>query len=171
MNLKSGLSHTVWRLEGLIAAGQSTLLLVLRLIYGSQFVMTGYGKLQHLEKVTVFFADLGIPAPGFSAGLVGTTELVGGMLLVIGFGTRLAAVPLIFSMGVAYLTAHRDAAFRSLEAFTEQAPYPFLLASLILLAFGAGWVSVDALIMGRGARGAAPAPPHAKEHLASAVSS
>lgn len=171
MNIPPLIRRVTERLGCLAVAGQSFLLLALRLIYGGQFVMTGYGKLAHLDKVASFFTDLGIPMPGFNAALVGTTEMVGGALLVIGLGTRLAAIPLIISMIVAYLTAHAAEAFKSLEAFTDQAPYQFLLASLILLAFGAGRLSCDAWIARWLRRRKDFENADAKEHLASAPAS
>lgn len=123
--------------------GQSAVLLWLRLVYGGLFAQTGWGKLAHLERTSGFFDSLGLPAPGFTAVLVGATELVGGVLLVLGAGTRLAAVALATVMGVALATAHAADAFASLTALTEQPPYPFLLAVLALAAFGAGHPSVD----------------------------
>jgi len=146
MKLLSLLSGARRWLGPLQTVGQSLLLLALRLIYGGQFLLTGHGKLTHLERTTEFFSSLGIPAPGFHAALVGGTEMIGGALLVLGLGTRLAAVPLTISMVVAYLTAHREDAFRSLDDFTSQAPYPFLLACLLLLAFGPGRAALDALV-------------------------
>lgn len=125
---------------------QDTVLLAFRLLYGSQFFLTGRGKLLHLDRTTAFFADLGIPAPGFHAVFVGGIEMIGGALLVAGLGTRLAAVPLSVSMVVAYLTAHRAEAFASVEAFTSQEPYPFLVACLVVLAFGPGRAAIDAWI-------------------------
>lgn len=167
MNTGSSLWRMIGRLGCVAVAGQSLLLLALRLIYGGQFLVAGYGKLQHLEKVTAFFTHLGIPAPGFNAALVGTTEAVGGALLVIGLGTRLAAVPLVIAMIVAYLTAHAADAFNSLKAFTGQPPYQFLLASLILLAFGPGWASADALIRRRFRPRHPSTNMEEKEHVAS----
>ena len=144
--LLSRLLPLVARLRPLEAVAQDAMLLLLRLLYGGQFVMTGHGKLVNLERTTQFFTELGIPAPGFHALLVGSIEMVGGALLVAGLGTRLAAIPLSVSMVVAYLTAHRDEAFLSIDDFTSQAPYQFLLACLILLAFGPGRVALDALV-------------------------
>ena len=76
-----------------------------RLGVGWVFAQSGWGKLHNLEQVTGFFTDLGLPAPGFHAVLVSTTELVCGSLVLIGFATRLAAVPLIVTMIVAIRTA------------------------------------------------------------------
>ena len=132
------------KISPLAAIGQSALLLALRLLYGGQYIQTGRGKLMHLDRTTQFFADLHIPAPGFHAVLVGSTEFFGGILLVLGLGTRFATVPLTISMIIAYLTAERAEAFKSLDGFTSVAPYQFLLACLILMAFGPGKVALDA---------------------------
>jgi len=129
--------------------GQSAVLLALRLVYGWFFIETGWGKLMRFERTTDFFASLGLPAPTLSAGAAAVTELAGGILLVLGAGTRYAAAALSVVLLVAYLTAHREDAFQSLAAFTEQAPYPFLVACLVVLAFGAGRFSADGVIRAR----------------------
>src|SRR5271156_1750111 len=72
--------------------------LLARLTLGITFVGTGWGKLHHLEKVTAYFTELGLPAPHFQATLVGSTELVGGALVLLGIGSRLASLPLLFTM-------------------------------------------------------------------------
>lgn len=125
---------------------QGLVLLALRAIYGGFFVQTGWGKLSHLERTTAFFAELGLPLPQVMAIQAGTTELVGGLLLAAGLGGRFAAAALTGVMVVALATAHAGDGFQSLEAFTEQAPYPFLVACLVILAFGAGRFSLDAIL-------------------------
>src|SRR6266478_1355197 len=72
-------------------------------------VGTGWGKLHDLDKVTEFFTELGIPAPGFNAVLASTAEFVCGSLLLAGLFSRLASLPLIVTMIVAIVTAKRDA--------------------------------------------------------------
>lgn len=127
-------------------AAQSTVLLLIRVSMGWGFFLTGKGKLINLERTTRFFDSLELPLPKFQAILAGSTEMIGGLLLIAGLGTRLISVPLAFTMVVAYLTAHRDEAFASLSDFTDQAPFPFLMAALVTLAFGAGKFSVDRLL-------------------------
>ncbi len=119
---------------------------MIRITMGWGFFLTGKGKLLHLEKTTNFFASLNLPAPKFQAMLAGSTEMCGGLLLLAGLGTRLISIPLAFTMVVAYLTAHREDAFKSLSDFTDQAPFPFLMAALVTLAFGAGKISLDHLL-------------------------
>lgn len=136
------------------------LLLLVRLCWGWQFFLTGKGKLANLERTTEFFAGLGIPAPALNAMVVGSLECFGGLLLLIGLASRPIAAALAGSMVVAFVTADRDAllgVFTDLQAFVAAAPFPFLLATLLVIAFGPGRFSVDAVLRRRVASGAAPA--------------
>lgn len=128
---------------------QSPLLLAMRLYWGWQFFGTGKGKLMNHEKVTAFFGSLHIPFPSFNAYLAGGTECLGGLLLLIGLGSRLVCLPLIFVLIIAYLTAEIDsvkALFSDPDKFTSATPFLFLVACAVVLAFGPGKFSVDALL-------------------------
>ena len=132
---------------------QSPLLLAVRLYWGWQFAQTGWGKLTHLDRTAEFFESLSIPLPKLNAIAAGATECGGGVLLALGLFARPASVPLIFTMLVAYWTADRDAlnAIGSdPDKFVTAAPFLFLLASLVVLAFGPGKLSLDALLGGKG---------------------
>ena len=139
----------------LIRAGsglQSPFLLAVRLYWGWQFAQTGWGKLSDIHKVIGFFTDLGIPAPALNAWFVSSLEFAGGLLLILGLGSRLIALPLLIDMIVAYTTADREALFSILSSpdkFMAAAPFTFLMASLIVLVFGPGKASLDALLAGR----------------------
>jgi putative oxidoreductase len=127
---------------------QSPLLLAIRLYWGWQFAQSGLGKLRNLDRTAGFFESLNIPLPKVNAVIAGGTECLGGVLLALGLFARPASVPLIFTMLVAYWTADRDAlnAIGSdPDQFVTAAPFLFLLASLIVLAFGPGRLSLDAL--------------------------
>jgi len=126
--------------------------LAARIVFGQAFLLTGWGKLHDLEKITAFFESLGIPAANVQAPLVATVEFVGGILLLLGLGTRISALLLSGTMVVAVLTAHmKDFAIDS--SFADIAPLPFLVATLWLMAKGAGKLSVDHLLAVRSARG------------------
>jgi putative oxidoreductase len=128
---------------------QSPLLHAIRLDWGGQFAQTGWGKLMHLPDTTEFFTSLGLPFPGLNAALAGSTECFGGTLLLLGLGSRLVAIPLIFTMIVAYSTADKEAAqaiFSDPDKFTAATPFLFLFACLIVLAFGPGKASLDYLL-------------------------
>jgi putative oxidoreductase len=125
----------------------SPLLLAIRLIWGWQFTLTGWGKLEHLHRVTGFFASLGIPLPGVMAPAISLLEFVGGILLIAGFLTRLTGFLLAADMFVAYLVSDRAALLTVFSndptKFYSADPFTFFMASLIVLAFGAGYFSVD----------------------------
>lgn len=128
---------------------QSPFLLLIRLYWGQQLIQTGWGKLHTLDKVTEFFTSLGIPAPAANAVFIGSLELVGGVLLILGLASRLIAVPLIISMSVAFVTADREALFSVFsdpDKFYAAAPYTFLFAVLLVFVFGPGRLSLDELI-------------------------
>ncbi len=128
---------------------QSPLLLAVRLYWGWQFAQTGWGKLTHLDRTAGYFESLNIPLPKVNAIMAGGTECVGGALLALGLFARPASVPLIFTMLVAYWTADREAlnAITSEpDKFVTASPFLFLLASLIVLTFGPGKLSLDALL-------------------------
>lgn len=137
------------RLETLAGFLSSPLILVLRLFWGWQFAQAGWGKLMNLEKTAGFFGSIGIPFSYLSAIMAGGTEFLGGLLLAFGLWTRVASLPLIFTMVVAYATAHREellAIGSDPEKFTSAAPFLFLLVSTVTLAFGPGIFSVDRLL-------------------------
>ncbi len=136
------------KFDGLASGLQSPLLLVIRLYWGWHFAQTGWGKLTHLEKTASFFESINIPLPKLNALAAGSTECVGGILLALGLFARPAAVPLAFTMIVAYATADSEALhaiFSEPDKFLEAAPFLFLAAALLVLAFGPGKFSLDAL--------------------------
>jgi len=128
---------------------QSVFLLFVRLYWGWQFVVDGWGKLHNLPKVIEYFGSLGLPAPGPTAVFVSILELVGGVLLALGLGSRLIALLLTGNMTMAYITGDREALlsiFSDPDKFIAAAPFSYLMASLIVLIFGPGRFSLDALL-------------------------
>ena len=131
---------------------QSPFLLAVRLYWGWQFMQAGWGKLHDIGKVVGFFTNLGIPAPALNAYFVSGLEFAGGLLLALGLGSRLIALPLTIDMIVSYITADREALFSIIsnpDKFTAAAPYTFLVASLLVLIFGPGKLSLDTLLAKR----------------------
>jgi putative oxidoreductase len=155
MTLSSGYA----KLDGLLATLgswlQPVLLLVIRGWWGWSFFLTGKGKLLNLERTTSFFTELGLPLPKLNAIMAGSTECFGGLLLLLGLGSRLVSVPLIFTMIVAYATADKEALaaiFSDTDKFTGATPFLFLLACVIVFAFGPGKISLDALLFKKSAK-------------------
>lgn len=129
---------------------QSPFLLAVRLVWGWQFLESGLGKLAHIDKVTSFFTELNIPAPSLNAHFNAGLETVGGILLMLGLGSRLISLPLVISMTVAFLTAEHDKFFSFFSdsgTFFGADAFPFLMSSLLVLLFGPGFFSFDGLIV------------------------
>jgi putative oxidoreductase len=145
--------HAIARIYGfLIKIGdnlQSLFLLYLRITWGHQFILTGLGKLNAIEKTAAYFSTLHFSNPYFDAYLVGWVEFLGGLCLLSGFASRLASIPLIIIMIMALSTAHA-AAISNFEALFDpitlalQTPYPFLIACITIFVFGPGRISIDA---------------------------
>lgn len=130
---------------------QSLFLLYMRLVWGHQFFITGISKFANIGMVDQFFTTLNLSHPLMVAYVVAFFETVGGLCLFFGFASRLAAIPLAIIMISALSLAHSEA-FIQLRFLLEpsllvhQAPYPFLLTSLLVFIFGPGRVSIDALL-------------------------
>lgn len=128
---------------------QHFLLLAFRLYWGWGFVNAGLHKLGAIGETSAFFAQLSIPFPGINAYAVAIIELVGGLCLMAGFASRLAAIPLSIVMIVALITAHSKGTFQIFtdsSSFLAQAPITFLMVTLVVFVFGPGWFSLDYLI-------------------------
>jgi len=145
--------NTIGRLYLKFAALASSLkslfLLAVRLYWGWQLIETGWGKMQHLDRVTAFFSSLNIPLPGLNAHFVAGLEVVGGIALILGVASRLFGLLLTIDLLVAYWTADRvalNSIFSDPGKFYGADPYTFLFAALIVLIFGAGLFSIDAWI-------------------------
>jgi len=137
------------RVFGYLSYLQSPLLLFVRVYWGWQLEQSGWGKLHNLDKVTEFFTSLNLPFPGQMAVFISCVEFFGGIFLILGLLSRMTALVLTINMFMAYITADREA-FVSLisdpDKFAAAAPFVFLCVSLLILIFGSGILSVDALI-------------------------
>lgn len=127
---------------------QHPFLLFVRLYWGIQLMQSGWGKLHNLDKVTEFFTSLGLPMPGHMAVFISCVELFGGLFLALGLLSRMTSLVLTINMFMAYFLGDREALraiFSDPDKFTAAAPYVFLVAAVIVLVFGPGIFSLDAL--------------------------
>ena len=137
------------RLIALASYLRSPFLLFVRLYWGFQMMQTGWGKLHNIGKVVEFFTSLGIPLPSLNAPFIVGLEFLGGILIMLGLGSRLLALLLTGDMIVAFIAADREALFSIFsdpDKFYAAAPYTFLIAFLIVLILGPGRVSLDAVL-------------------------
>ncbi|MFO0598394.1 MAG: DoxX family protein [Myxococcaceae bacterium] len=122
--------------------GKSVSLLALRVVVGTVFFGSGKGKLEHLSDVIEYFRSLNIPAPELQAPFVAGLEMVGGILIILGLGTRLIVGPLAVTMFVAIATAKWEdvEGFRSFVGLQE---VDYVIMFGVLLMLGPGKASVD----------------------------
>jgi len=124
-------------------------LLLIRLALGVVFAMHGWMKLTvfGLAGTAGFLAQLGVPLPNVNAAVLIAVELVGGVLLAVGAGTRIVGALLAFSMLVATVAAH------GANGFFLPSGYEFTLTlTLVTMAIvitGAGRYSLDARLLAR----------------------
>ena len=94
----------------LIKHGDGIAALTLRLYLVPIFWMKGTNKLVHFQQTVEWFGNtdwgLGLPFPMLLATLATSVEIIGAILLALGFLTRLISIPLIITMLVAIVTVH-----------------------------------------------------------------
>lgn len=127
-----------------------TALLIVRVITGLTMFMHGWQKLTGpgFGGVGDMFAGMDIPLPAVAGPLVMLVELIGGVLLVLGLGTRVVGAAFVVVMLGALFFVHLSAGFYAADGGYELV---LLLAavSAALSVSGPGAWSLDAVIAGR----------------------
>ncbi len=121
-------------------------ILLARLFVGYFFLETGWSKIHNLDAMTTRFTQWGIPWPAFNAALSGYTEFLGGLLVLIGLGTRLVSIPMVINMAVA-VVAVKMSGVTSLNDFVELDEPLYALVFFWLIFTGPGPVSVDTVLL------------------------
>jgi putative oxidoreductase len=150
---------TKWLFGSVDKAPAATILL--RLMAGSVFLWEGILKFVYPNLGIGRFTKLGIPAPGIMGPFVAILEIVGGILLISGFLTRLIAIPFIIEMIVAMLSTKIPMLRGTYPLALAPSPptagiwlvlheirseYAQFMISLFFLLAGPGRLSIDALI-------------------------
>jgi putative oxidoreductase len=110
-----------------------------RWLAGAVLVSVSLSKFTRHEDLVAAFERYGIPFPDQSVYLAGTIELLGGLLLLIGLLTRLAALAVAGNMFVAVLTGGRI----DVDFYHTGLGSLLFLAALFLLWSGPGRVAID----------------------------
>src|ERR1700741_1683695 len=79
--------------------------LVMRLVVGYVFMLTGWGKLNNLPQMIQNFTEWGIPFPNILTPFISGVECFGGILLMLCLFTRIPAAMLAVVMLVAIKSA------------------------------------------------------------------
>jgi putative oxidoreductase len=121
---------------------------IARVLLALMFVLAGFGKLTGLEGTAGYIASKGLPMPMVLAVAVGALELVAGVMLIVGWQARWAALALAVFTVVASVIFHNYWAMPAEQQMMQQLMFMKNLAVtgglLLLFAFGAGALSLDA---------------------------
>jgi putative oxidoreductase len=120
--------------------------LIMRLVVGYVFMLTGWGKLTNLPQVTQNFIEWGIPFPNILTPFVSGVECFGGAMLILGLFTRIPAAMLAVVMVVAIKSA-KWGDVDSLETLLGFEEVTYFAAFLWLAIAGPGAVSLDRLLL------------------------
>lgn len=123
-------------------------LVIARILLALMFVLAGISKLTGLEGTAGYIGSQGLPAPMLLAVGAGVVELVAGVLLIIGWQARWAALALAAFTLVASVIFHNFWAVPEAQQMTQQLMFMKNISVvgglLFVFAFGAGTLSLDA---------------------------
>ena len=127
---------------------QDPLALAGRLLMALLFLPAGIGKLTGFAGTVGYISSVGLPMPQLGAVVALVVEIVGGLALIAGYGTRLAAIVLAAFTLVASFFFH---AYWAVPADQQMIPQLLFYKNiavvgglLTIAAWGAGAWSVDA---------------------------
>ena len=128
---------------------QPLALLILRLVLGAVMIVHGYPKVTSFGHFQQMIRGIGLP--GWMAYLSAATEFLGGILIVLGFFTRYAALAILIDLSVAIWKVHWKVGFRGDKGYE----FPLAVAAIAfaLIFFGGGPMSLDSV---RGGGGGSP---------------
>nr|WP_315483856.1 DoxX family protein [uncultured Undibacterium sp.] len=119
-----------------------------RLLLAALFLPAGIAKITGFAGTVGYIASVGLPAATLAAVAAIFVEVVGGIALVLGLGTRFAALALAFFTLVASFIFHAYWAVPADQAYVTELLFFKNIAVagglMVLAAWGAGGWSVDA---------------------------
>ena len=127
---------------------------ILRVMVGIVFALHGSQKLfgafggHGIEGFTPFIEKLGFPLPTLFAYLAASAEFFGGLALIFGVLTRLATIPMIFTMIIAVFFVHFESGFFAQNGGFEY-PLTLMIALISLGLTGPGALALDSWLYKR----------------------
>lgn len=126
---------------------QDTLALIGRIVLAWFFVPAGWGKIAGFAGTVGYATSAGLPMPQVGVAIGLAIELIGGLMLLVGFKTRWAALALALFTVVAALFFHNYWAMPEAQQMMQKLNFTKNLAIaaglLAFAAFGAGRWSID----------------------------
>jgi len=132
----------------MFTAMQKPLSLIGRLLLAALFLPAGISKISGFSGTVGYIASAGLPLPELGAAIAIVVEVGGALALILGFGTRWAALALALFTLVATVVFHNFWAVPADQMMVQQLMFFKNVAVvgglLVLAAFGAGAFSMDA---------------------------
>jgi putative oxidoreductase len=113
-------------------------LLVLRIGVSASLMTHGYGKLMNYESLSTKFMGHMFLSSEFTLSLVIFAELFCAFFVLIGFGTRIFSIPVMYNFIIAITVAHAGDPFGKMEKAVL-----FFIVFIALFILGPGKYSVD----------------------------
>ena len=119
-------------------------MLMLRVVFGG-YMLAGHGwrKMAKFSEIAPDFYNFLGMGSGFSLALAVFAEVICAALLVAGLATRLAAIPLMITMAVAFFLVHADD-----PVLDREVAMLYLVVYAVIYLIGPGRFSLDQLIFG-----------------------
>jgi len=127
---------------------QNPFALLARLLLAALFLPAGISKISGFAGTAGYIGSVGLPMPELGAAIAIAVEVLGGIALIVGFGTRWAALALAMFTLVATFFFHAYWALPAEQQMMQQLMFMKNIGVvgglLALAAFGAGAFSLDA---------------------------
>lgn len=118
------------------------LTLIGRILLALIFLLAGGAKLADPAGTAGYFGSVGLPVPGLMVWLVGLFEIIGGIAVLIGYQTRIAAILLALFCVASGFIGHFDPENQmQMQAFMKN--LAIAGGFLVLAAAGPGKMSID----------------------------
>jgi putative oxidoreductase len=122
-------------------------MLVARILLALMFVSAGFSKIGGFEGTAGYIASKGLPLPQIGAAIAIVVELAGGIMLIVGWKARWAALAIVVYCAGAPGVFHNYWAMTGADAFTQRLMFwknvSVIGGLLAVYAFGPGRWSLD----------------------------
>jgi putative oxidoreductase len=143
------LSHT----DGVASSTTGVLVLIARVLIGWLFLSSGWGKVTNVEGFAGYLKNLQAPSPEILSWIGAIVEFLIGVTLILGVGTRYAALVCVLFLIVATALAHRCWEYPPAQMTAQKTNFfknaSILGGALLLFVTGPGRLSIDRMLSKR----------------------
>jgi putative oxidoreductase len=138
------------RADGVAALWEDFLLLVARACLGWMFILYAWRKLTGMDAFIKTLVDRSVPAPTIMGWIAAPVEFLGGLAILLGIGTRYAALVMVLFVIFATVSSHRYWDFPAAQRGGQESHFwkniTIIGGMLLLFVTAGGRFSLDALL-------------------------